>query len=68
MVSKIKLIKPPISLNGKYFLTINQFFRHMVHHPQRDKDNHIPLLYWLPKLHTQTLEATLYCKIIYLFN
>ena len=25
MVSKIQLIKPPISLNGKYFLTTNQF-------------------------------------------
>ena len=34
MVSKIKLIKPPISLNRKYFLTTNQFFHHMVYHPQ----------------------------------
>ena len=34
MVSKIKLIKPPISLNRKYFLNTNQFFHHIVYHPQ----------------------------------
>ena len=34
MVSKIKPIKPPISLNRKYFLTTNQFFHHLVYHPQ----------------------------------
>ena len=34
MVSKIKLIKPPISPNRKYFLTTNQLFHHMVYHPQ----------------------------------
>ena len=30
LVSNIKLIKPPISLNRKYFPTTNQFFHHMV--------------------------------------
>ena len=36
MVSKIKLIKPPIYLNMKYFLTTNQLFHHIDNKAIRD--------------------------------
>ena len=51
MVSKIKLTKLPISLNWKYFLTTKSVISsHDI--SSSDKYNDIPLLYWIPKLHT----------------
>ena len=50
MVSKIKLIKPPVSPNRKYFLNHKSFISsHGI--SSSDKDNDIPLFYWIPKLH-----------------